>query len=427
MRRARSLPVPLLMKERTSMQLVEQHIIEKHDPRYSVIDEAAFESKNLYNAALYEIRQSFIHEGWYLNYHEMDRRMKQHEAYKALPAKVSQQILMLLDKNWKSFFEALKAYEEDPSKFLGRPKLPKYKHKTEGRNILVYTIQAISKRGLKHGLVQPSMLPISIKTKQKRIDQVRIVPRNGHYVVEVIYTKEPVQANVDPSFCVGIDLGVTNLAAIASNREGFVPRLVNGRPIKAWNQWYNKRMKELKKQLPKDDRERVTHQMERITNTRNRRIDHYLHTASKRIIDFLVEEGVGTVIIGKNPLWKQECGMGRKNNQSFVSIPHARFIDMLTYSAALVGIQVEVREESYTSKASFFDLDPLPDYKPNDDEEHVFSGKRTGRRNRLYRTKDGRKICADMNGAYNILRKSRPDAFAKGIAGYVVHPLRLAV
>jgi putative transposase len=201
--------------------------------------------------------------------------MQSHEAYTALPAKVSQQILMLLDKNWTSFFEALKAYEKDPSKFCERPRLPKYKHKTEGRNILVYTVQAVSKTGLKHGLVQPSMLPISVKTKQKDIDQVRIVPRNGYYVVEVIYTKEPVQTNVDPSFCVGIDLGVTNVAAIASNREGFIPRLVNGRPLKAWNQWYNKRIKELKKLLPKADRERVTRQMEQITNTRNRRIDHW--------------------------------------------------------------------------------------------------------------------------------------------------------
>ncbi len=411
------------------MQLVEQHVINRNDPRFAIFDAAAFASKNLYNAANYEIRQAFIHEGKRLYYNEMDKRMQQHEAYKALPAKVSQQILMVLDKNWTAFFEAREAYEEDPSKFTGRPHLPKYKHKTEGRNILVYTIQAISKKGLKHGLIQPSMLTISVKTKQKNIDQVRIIPRNSHYVIEVIYTKEPVQANVDPSFCVAIDLGVTNLAAIAPNREGFVPRLVNGRPIKAWNQWYNKRMKELKKRLPKADRELVTKQMEQITNTRNRKINHYLHTASKRIVDFLVENGIGTVIIGKNPLWKQETGMGKRNNQNFVSIPHARFIDMLTYKAALVGITVEVTEESYTSKASFLDLDPIPNYKPNDEEEHVFSGKRIGRRNRLYRTKDGREICADINGAYNILRKSRPDAFskAKGVAGYVVHPVRLAV
>jgi putative transposase len=113
------------------VKLVEQHVIDKHDPRYAVIDAAAFASKNLYNAALYEIRQSFIHEGKYLTYNEVQRRMQSHEAYKALPAKVSQQILMVLDRNWVSFFEALKAYKQDPSKFTGRPCLPKYKDKSE--------------------------------------------------------------------------------------------------------------------------------------------------------------------------------------------------------------------------------------------------------------------------------------------------------
>ena len=236
--------------------------------------------------------------------------------------------------------------------------------------------------------------------------------RKGYYVVEVIYHKEPVQAHVDPAFCVAIDLGVTNLAAIASNREGFVPRLVNGRTLKAANQWYNKRMKELTLCLPKEDRKSVTKQVERITAKRNRQVNHYLHVASKTIIDFLVKQGVGTIIIGKNPFWKQEIGMGRWNNQNFVQIPHARFIDMLTYKAELVGIRVEVQEESYTSKASFLDLDPIPTYKPNDETKYTFSGKRFGRRNRLYRTKDGKVICADVNGSYNIIRKRKPDAFA---------------
>jgi len=417
------------------MQLVEQQCIRKSDPRYAIIDDAAFKSKNLYNAALYEMRQAFIHHGVYLSYEEMDTRMQPHEAYKALPAKVSQQVLKQLADAWKAFREAKAAYEEDPSKFTGRPRLPKYKHKTEGRNILTYTMQAVSrgKRSLQRGIIKPSMLPIEVKTQQdpKQIDQVRIIPRNGHYVVEVIYSKAPVQAHVDPAFCVAIDLGVTNLAAITANREGFIPRLVNGRTLKAINQWYNKRMKELKRCLPKADRERVTRQMEQLTNTRNRQVNHYLHAASKRIIDFLVKEGVGTIIIGKNPLWKQEAGMGRRNNQNFVSIPHARFIDMLTYKAALVGIQVEIQEESYTSQASFLDLDPIPTYKPDDDTQYTFSGKRIGRRNRLYRTKDGKIICADVNGSYNILRKRKPDAFthvdAKGLAAYVVQPLRLAI
>jgi putative transposase len=407
------------------LQLTEQHIINRDDPRFAIIDAAAFKSKNLYNAALYEMRQAFFNEGKYLTYNTLDKLMQRHEAYKALPAKVSQQILMLLDKNWKSFKKAKKAYDENPSKFTGRPRLPKYKHKTEGRNILIYTIQALSQSALKDGLIRPSGLAITIETEHTSVDQVRIVPRNGHYVVEIVYSKEPVQATVDPSFCVGIDLGVTNVAAIASNREGVVPRLVNGRPLKAWNQWYNKRIKTLKQCLPKEDRERVTRQMERITNKRNRRIDHYLHTTSKRIVDFLVEEGIGTVIIGKNPLWKQEVNNGRHNNQNFVNIPHARFIEMITYKAAQVGIQVEVQEESYTSKASFLDLDPIPNYRPNDEAKHRFSGRRVKRG--LYRASGKRSINADVNGAYNILRKRRPDAFAKGVAGYVVHPSRLAV
>jgi len=138
------------------MQLVEQHVISKIDPRYAAIDRAAFASKNLYNAALYEIRQSFIHQGMYLYYNQMDKIMQKHEAYRALPSKVSQQILKLLDKNWKAFFAALEAYREDPSKFLWRPKLPGYKDKTQGRNVLVYTIQALSKPALQKGIIKPS-------------------------------------------------------------------------------------------------------------------------------------------------------------------------------------------------------------------------------------------------------------------------------
>ena len=220
------------------MQLVEQHCIRKSDPRYYIIDEAAFKSKNLYNAALYEMRQAFIHRGIYLSYEETDKLMQPHEAYRALPAKVAQRVLKQLAEAWKAFREAKAAFEEDPSRFTGRPRLPKYKHKTEGRNMLVYTLQALSggrgKGALQRGIIKPSMLPIEVKTQQapKQIDQVRIVPRNGHYVVEVIYSKKPVPAQGDPSFCVAIDLGVTYLAAITSNRAGFIPRLVNGRPLK---------------------------------------------------------------------------------------------------------------------------------------------------------------------------------------------------
>ncbi len=403
------------------MQLTEQHVIDRDDPRYSVIDAAAFASKNLYNAANYEIRQAYIFEGRYLSYNEMDRRMKGHEAYKALPAKVSQKVLDQLDQAWKSFFEARKRYRYDPSKFLGEPRLPKYKDKAKGRNVLIYTDQAISRKGLKRGLICPSMLPIEVKTRQTSIDQVRIVPRHGYYVVEIVYERQVLQANVNPDLCAGVDLGITNLAAIASNKPGFIPRLVNGRPLKAMNQWYNKRKAQLQKKLGKPG---TTHQMEQLTNKRNRRINHALHTASKQAIDLLVKEGIGTLIIGKNDSWKQEVEMGTRNNQNFVQIPHARFIDMLTYKAELVGIRVILTEESYTSKASFLDLDLLPVRDPMRTEEPKFSGRRVKRG--LYRASGKRYLNADVNGAYNIIRKGKPDAFnAKEVAGCVVHPVRI--
>jgi putative transposase len=403
------------------MQLVERHVIKQADPRFAAIDAAAFASKNLYNAANYVVRQSFIHTGVYLNYHEMQRRMKDHEAYQALPAKVAQWVLRLLDKNWQSFFAALAAWQEDPSPFLGRPKLPGYKDKQQGRNLLVYTIQALSIPALRQGLICPSMLGITVQTKQHSVQQVRIIPRSGFYVVEVIYEREPQPAALDPALRAGVDIGLNNLATITADKAGFVPRIVNGRPVKSINQFYNKRRAELQSLLGLVG---TSKRLERITTKRTRRIDHELHTASRRIIDLLVTEGIGTLCIGKNPNWKQEVRMGKRNNQNFVAVPHARFIEMLTYKAELVGIQVLVTEESYTSKASFLDADPLPVFGTAAAETTVFSGKRVQRG--LYRAANGRHINADVNGAYNIIRKVAPDAFAQRSRGCVVHPVRLA-
>lgn len=406
------------------MQLVEQHIIRKTDPRFAAIDRAAFAAKNLYNAANYLVRQSFIRERRYLGYIEVFHCVKDHEAYHALPRKVSNDILRLLDKNWRACFKALAVWRENPSQFLGRPKLPGYKDKQKGRAILVYDFQALSAVGLKRGVVIPSQLGIEITTRQRNVKQVRIVPRKSYYVVEVVYEREPSPAAVNPALFAGVDLGLNNLAAITSNKVGFVPRLVNGRPVKSINQFYHKRTAELQSRLGHPG---STLRMERLTAHRTRQIDHYLHTASRRIIDLLVAEGIGTLIIGKNLLWKQEVKMGRRNNQQFGSVPHARFIDMLTYKAELVGIQIMLTEESYTSKASFLDADPLPVYDPQCQMLPVFRGRRVKRG--LYQAAGGRHINADVNGAYNILRKVLPDAFdcGKGIAGAAVHPVRLPV
>jgi len=276
--------------------------------------------------------------------------------------------------------------------------------------------------GLHRGEVIPSQLGIGIPTKQTNIKQVRIVPRKGHYVVEVVYEQEPILAAVDPALCAGVDIGVNNLAALTSNKADFIPRIVNGRPVKSINQFYNKRKATLQRRLGHPG---TTAQLEQLTARRTRQIDHYLHTASRRIIDLLVAEGIGTLCIGKNPLWKQDVHLGRRGNQNFVSIPHARFIEMLTYKAALVGIQVLLTEESYTSQTSFLDADPLPVYDPQRKESPTFSGRRLKRG--LYRAANGQRFNADVNGSYNIIRKVLPEAFGKGIAGAAVHPVRLAV
>src|SRR5215475_6666528 len=160
---------------------------------------------------------------------------------------------------------------------------------------------------------------------------------------------------------------------------------------------------------------------------RTRRVDSALHTASRRIIDLLVSEGIGTLVIGKNPLWKQEANLGKRTNQQFVQIPHARFIDQLTYKARLVGAQVILQEESYTSQASFLDHDPIPTFQANQAEKPVFSGTRMARS--WYRARDGTIIHADINGSYNILCKSSSDPLqlGRGVGGAAVLPRRLAV
>jgi putative transposase len=409
------------------MRLVEQHLIRKGDPRYAIIDRAAFASKNLYNQVTYQMRQAFIHEGKYLPYAEIFHRVKGLDCYQALPRKVSNSVLILIDKNWKAFRRGLQEWYEHPEKFTGRPKIPGYKHKEKGRNILIYDKQALGKRAFKKtGKLVPSGLPIAIETKftWEAIDQVRIVPLLSGYMIEVVYQKAEEVAAVDPSLIAALDLGVNTLAAVTSTKPGFQPLLINGRPLKSLNQQYNKQRASHQSHLAKA-KLFTSRQLDRITTKRNRRINAYLHTVSRRIINLLVCEGIGTLCLGKNPLWKQEANMGRKNNQAFVQIPHARLIDLLTYKAKLVGINVVIVEESYTSKASFLDQDPIPTYDSKRTEKPRFSGKREKRG--LYRASNGRRINADINGSYNILRKAFSDSFGQEIGGPAVAPGRLAV
>jgi putative transposase len=400
------------------MQLTEQHLISKSDPRWQAIDQAAWFSKNIYNAANYGIRQAYIKEGRYIPYAVLEKQFKQKDLLpdQQLPLKVVQNVLRQVDHDWQAYFAALAEYETHPAKFTGRPKLPGYKNTADGRNMLVYTSQATGKRIFrKKGVIKLSGLDVHIQTQQKAFDQVRILPRKTHYLVEVVYTvQEQPDKALDPTLYAAGDLGIDTLCALTSNKPGFMPLLVNGRVLKSINQGYNQHRAALQSRLPEG--QYTARLLESLTDNRNRRIKTELHRCSKLIIQTLLDNHIATLVIGKNDGWKQEVKLGKRTNQNFVNIPHAQFIAMLTYKAALVGINVILSEESYTSKCSFLDNEPICKHE-------CYAGKRVKRG--LFRASSGQYINADVNGSYNILRKVVPKAFADGIGAAVVQPVRV--
>jgi putative transposase len=398
------------------MQLVEQHRIDHHDPRWAAIDVAAFASKNLYNVVLYLKRQAFIHQNSILSIGEVYKTVKDTPEYRALPAKVANGVLQQVFAAWSSYFAACTAYEETPAKFLGHPKLPGYLAK-DGRNLVAYEDKAFSRKRKNAGLILPSGLGIVVPTKQARdrIAMVRIVAKSTHYVVEVIYEAESQPASVQPHLVASIDIGVNNLAAITSNKPGFRPLLVNGRPLKSLNQHYNKTRAQRQQALP--GKQETSSFLDHLTDHRTRAINYYLHVASRAIIALLVKEGIGTLVIGKNVGWKQVTNMSKRNNQTFVFIPHARFIAMVQYKAALVGIQVILVEESHTSKCSFLDLELIGHHDR-------YLGRRVKRG--LFRAASGRMVNADVNGSYNILRRAVPSVVQQGVSSFLLTPTFLS-
>ena len=397
------------------MQLVSKHIIDRNHWLYKRLDNLCFLSKNLFNYANYLIRQKFIISGEYLDYYKIQKLCQGKTDYLALPAKVSQQVLLRLHESWKSFFAATKEYNLHPDKFKARPKIPRYKHKILGRNVLTYTVQAISKEWLKKGIINFSKTQIFLTTKVREINQLRIVPKTYHYSIEVVYEVKAVTGSSSGvEWIAGIDIGLNNLATITSNLKGFGSLIINGKPLKSINAYYHKKKAMLQSYL-KGERQ-TSIKINHLTHKRNVKVDNYLHNASRFIINHLAANRIGTLVIGKNDNWKQGINLGKRNNQNFVAIPHARFIEMLTYKAQLVGIVVKVIQESYTSKCSFLDNEPCV--------KHLeYEGKRIKRG--LFRAGDGRLINADVNGSANIVKKAFPNAFAEGIQGVIVRPVRV--
>ena len=396
------------------MHLVEKHVINRNHSYFKEIDNLCFLAKNLYNAANYLVRQSFIFDGKYLNYYAIQKLIHGSGDYKALPAKVSQQVLMRLHEAWKGFFRGIASYKEHPSKFDAPVRIPKYLHKTDGRFPCIYTTQAISKKYLKHQLANPSKTSIFVNTGVDNIHQVRLIPKSGYYVFEVVYSKPVANANDNSDWVAGIDIGLNNLAAVTSNKKGFQPILINGRPLKKINAFYHKKRGDLQSKL--STKQKISLKIKDILRKRNFKIDDYLHKASRLVINYLAANQIGTLVIGHNRKWKQSINLGKRNNQNFVSIPFSRFISMLIYKAELVGIKVIVTEESYTSKCSFIDSEAL-------EKQLIYKGRRVKRG--LFRSQSGILINADCNGSGNIIRKVVPNAFVEGIQGVVVHPVRI--
>jgi len=367
------------------MQLTEQHIIRTNEWR-----DWCVKAKNLYNQVLYYWRQSMFKNIEYFTEYEISGLFAEfnEESFRALPSTTSQQIIRQVFHITSSWKKAKKEYAKNPFKFTGKPKMPKYKK--ELSELYFTSAQVKLKNGYAHF---PQMIGgIVVKTNLKNIDCCRVIPKSNHFVVEFIYTIDDVVEKEYNNKVLGIDLGMNNLAACITNiGQSF---LINGKPLKSINQFYNKKKANLQSKLKSNIHS--SKRIERLTFKRNSLIKNHLHNASKYIIDKAKELDISHIVIGNNKQWKTEINLGKKTNQNFVSIPHSYLINQIEYKAKKAGIKVTTTEESYTSKCSFLDLEPI-------DKHEKYLGKRTKRG--LFRTFTNRYINADCNGAGNILRK----------------------
>jgi len=367
-------------------------------------------AKNLYNQANFQYRQFFFNLNEFINYYDLQVILKEKECYKQLPAQTSQQILDLVMKNWKSYWNALKMYKIDPSKFLGRPKMPKYKAK-DGESICIFTNQNTRiKDGYIHFPKSCKLQPI--KTRIPQYQQIRIIPNGNYYICEIIYNYQEQDLFLNQNNVIGIDLGLNNLIT-AVNNIGKQPFIIKGGMVKSMNQFYNKTNAFLQSNKDKQKYEFQTKQQQRILKKRNNQIRDCFHKVSRIVVNYCIENDIGTIVIGYNEGWKQEINIGKRNNQNFVQIPFAKLIQQIEYKAKMVGINVITHEESYTSKCSFLDDESI-------EKHEIYAGKRVKRG--LFRTSKGKIINADVNGAYNITKKALPNAFSEGIEGLVLIP-----
>ncbi len=399
---------------------------------FSALADICHKSKNLYNYANYILRQVATgkieniqefadlvsskrtsktikdgstreFENFAISEYELSKRLTaiRQTDYVAMKAQCAQQTLKLLFRNHKSFRRACAEYAKNPSKFLGRPRLPKYKDKN-GMSVAVYTNQSATIDGDGFLQLAKGLTLSSVRTtiRNGQFKQSRIVPRLGCFKVEIVYEKSDGESELLAKshnlrkFHAAIDLCVDNLATVTSDDWDSRPLIVSGGPVKSVNQLYNKRMAEVKSEYARHGL-RTGNALRRLTIRRNLRVRDYLHKASRRVADWCASHHVGTVFVGLNHGWKQWCGMGRNGNQNFVQIPFDTFVSQLRYKLEDYGISLVTVNEAYTSKCSALDREAVGKH---DD----YIGRRV--RRGLFRCSDGRLLNADVNGSLNILR-----------------------
>lgn len=391
------------------MKLTEQHIITNNHPSYAFLTHETHLSKNLYNATLYLMRQDYFDKkpirSWIDIINEFTAT--NNPDYRALPSKIAKQTIKKAGSDLHSFFGLLKL--KNKGNYNKQVKLPKYK-KTNGHTLLEYPKESISrkiktvktKKGdlfLHTACTNDPTHKFQFYSQHETISSARIIPKNNHFIIEVIRDEEDTPPKEDNGKYASIDIGLNNLAAVFYNFNE-PSSLVNGRHLKSINQYYNKEVSSVKSSLEKCNNRKKSNRLSRLVNKRNNKIRSELHEVSSLLVNHLVSLDISKVIIGKNDNWKQDINIGSRNNQNFVSVPHAKFIDMLTYKLARHGIEVVLTEESYTSKCSALDREKICSHGS-------YAGSRV--RRGLFRTSRGVLMNADVNGAVNIMRKVVPD------------------
>ena len=389
---------------------VKQQVKHLSKEEYKTIKELCHTAKNLTNEAIYNVRQYYFTEGEFLKYEKNYTLLKNSPNYKALNSNMAQQILKEVDGSFKSFFGLLKLAKQGKYAFKDC-KLPHYLPK-DGYTTLVIGFVRLNGNKLllpfsnsfkkTHKPVEITIPPILL---DKKVKEIRIIPKAKarFFEIQYIYEAEYTQGNLNTNNALALDLGINNLVtAVSSNGKSFI---IDGRKLKSINQWFNKENARL--QSIKDKQhlgKKTTNRQKAIARDRNNKVNDYMNKTARKVIDYCINNDIGTLVVGYNETFQRNSNIGKKNNQNFVNIPYGQLRDKLEYMCKLNGIAFVKQEESYTSKASFWDKDVIPVYNADNPKEYQFTGKRIHRGQ--YKTASGKILNADVNGALNILRKS---------------------